>query len=129
MKNLPSSALKLIMPFIPKDPEKALESLLPKLRYIELDPVDSPSAAQIKCIRGIEPYTNASLLDIKKGLQAGTIKIGPIHRGFGNGTMKRQLSSVGLRVRARDLSDSEMKEYGIGEDLPDYFKDDAKPED
>ena len=124
MKKFPQGALDFIISLIPADPEKALAAHLPKLRYIEIPPVAAPTAAQIKHLRTLDPYSHTSISAIKKHLQEGTIKLGPFHRGFGNGTMKRQLEKLGLHVKARGLTESEVKTHGLSdENLPDYFKD------
>jgi hypothetical protein len=124
MKNLPKNPLDFIISLIPTNPEKVLAALLPKLRYIELHPVAAPTVAQIKYIRTLEPYSSTSISEIKRHLQGGTIKLGPFHRGFGGGTMKRSLEKIGLQVNLRGLTDSEAKKHGLAnDDLPEYFKD------
>lgn len=125
MNNFPKGALDIIISLVPENPEEALAALLPKLRYIQLYPTASPTATQIKCIRTMEPYSNTSFSEIKKHLQAGTIKLGPFHRDLGDGTTGNRLKDAGLQFEERKLTDAEMKTYGPGE-LPEYFKD--KPE-
>ena len=122
MKDIPKSALDFIVSLIPKNPERALSALLPKLRFIELAPVAAPTVAQIKFVRTLDPYSNTSISEIKRQIQAGTIKLGPYHRGFGSGTMKRQLEKLGLVVTSRSLSDAELSERGLTSELPDYLK-------
>lgn len=122
MKDLPKDALDFIMSLIPSDPEKALARALPKLRYVEARSLQ-PTVEQIKLLRTLEPYTAASIAEIRQKLMAGAIRLGPFHRSFGSGRMKRQLESVGLAVVVRPLTHEELKEAKLADDeLPAYFR-------
>ena len=127
MKDLPKDALDFIVSLIPGDPEKALSRVLPKLRYVEAR-ASQPTVDQIKLLRTLEPYTSSSIAEIRQKLIGGTLRLGPFHRSFGSGRMRRKLESVGLEVTVRPLTNEELLDAKLVDlEVPDYFRTPPEP--
>jgi hypothetical protein len=112
-----------IAPLIPDNPEKALQKLLPRFYMAEVAPVAAPSAAQFRVIRGLDPYTNTGLSEIRRLLIAGRVRFGPQHRAVLRMLHVRLLKAGGLVVTLRPATPAELEAEGLlSTTEPEYFQ-------
>jgi hypothetical protein len=123
MKELPKDPLDLVLSLIPDDPAKALEKILPEMCVAEILKVDHPTAAQLQKLRGLEPYTQVGLAELKRMLATGAIRFGPQHRAILSDFIVPPLVSVGLEATIRQATREELKAARLVDDAePKYFQ-------
>lgn len=124
MPDLPKDPLDLILSFIPDDPERALQQLLPEIAFAEVMPVASPTAVQLKAIHEFEPYTQTGLSEIKRQLIDGQVRFGPQHQAMLKSFYLPKLADAGLQARIRPATHEELKAAKlVGDQVPKYFRD------
>jgi hypothetical protein len=128
MEDLPKDPLEFVLRFIPDDPARALEKILPEMCIAEVSKVDRPSAAQLQKLRGLEPYTELGLADLKTRLAAGMIRFGPQHRAILSELIVPQLVGVGLEATVRQATRQELKGAKLlVDEEPEYFRETDSP--
>lgn len=97
--------MQSIAPGALDDPEKALRDLIPRLRFLVVEPVEKPTVRQSEELRVID--WGSSLVQIRKALHAGALRIGPLPVEVAERSMTPPFLEVGVPASLRDLTDSE----------------------
>lgn len=102
--------------FAPGDPAKALQKLIPQLRWLCLEAIQTPSHDQVRIVRGFDPYKNVSIVAVRDAIKGGTVRLGPLNeraaKFIGDSVFRARGFSYTLRVP----TEIELREIGIVHD-------------
>ena len=91
------------------DPEKALRALVPRLRFLVVQRVEKPTIPQLQALRAFDD--SSSLVQIRKALQVGELRLGPFPGDFAERAMIPHLVQLGLPVSLRELTEAEKSQH------------------
>jgi hypothetical protein len=98
------------------EPEKLLAELLPTLRWLCLDAVPSPTVAQLQLVRTFAPYSTLNLLETRRALMSGMVRLGPLVEDLARSHGERLLTPAGLQWRLVTPTREELRTEGLCEE-------------
>lgn len=101
--------MKSIAPGGLGNPEKAWRDLIPRLRFLVVQRVEKPTVPQLRALYAFD--RSASLVQIRKALQAGELRFGPFLGDLAERTMIPRLVEAGLSVSLRELTEAEKTQH------------------
>ena len=95
------------------DPEEALRELVPRLRFLVVEPVEKPTIPQLEALREFD--SESSLIQLRKALQAGGLRFGPFTSDLAERALIPPLIEAGLAVSLQALTEAEQAQHLGGE--------------
>jgi hypothetical protein len=99
--------------FAPGDPAKALQKLIPQLRWLCLAGIESPSHDQILVVRRFDPYKNVSIVAVRDAIKCGTVRLGPLKKNAAKFIGDSAFRVHGFSYTLRAPTEIELREIGI----------------
>lgn len=120
-----NTALNMLDSFAPgmlEDPEQAFKELVPRLRYVTIEKMEKPSMNQLKSLQGFDAFEGENLVGIRKMIQGGASKLGPIPLEYAE-VWQSKLAEDGFDARIVELTaDEQEARLDFIKHPPEYFR-------
>ena len=88
--------------------KKGLEQLATMFRMISVRRVGSPTQAHVRVLRKFEPFRTHNLVEIRKALSEGSVRLGPLAEHAAADAVTRLLAPAGLQCRLVPVAPDEL---------------------
>jgi hypothetical protein len=105
------------------DVEQAVRDLVPRLRYLIVGRIQSPTTKQLEALRRFSEFEKSNLLQIRKAIQTSDLRLGPFPGEMAEQALVPVLVQDGFTVSLQELSAEEQaKRLEFLDNPPAYFK-------
>jgi hypothetical protein len=89
------------------DTEQAWRELVPRLRFVVIARVQSPTTKQLEALRRLSEFKQSNLLQIRKAIQTSDLRLGPFPEKIAEQALVPALAQDGFTISLQELSAEE----------------------